>query len=136
MWSLKLELQYLMSISDPDAELAPQRSASPKERLRALVADILDSRYPSKPLSDDDTLAEIGIASIDMVKLLLLVESEFNVEVPSHEITADVFRSISTIDALLQRLTPPCSAPDGGALAGRPSADARAQACNMSVGHA
>jgi hypothetical protein len=41
-----------------------------------------------------------------MVTLLLAVESEFNIEVPQCEITPEVFRSISTIDALVWRLLP------------------------------
>lgn len=78
----------------------------PRERLRDLVAGILAAKSPAPAFSDDDTLAEIGIASVDMVTLLLSVESEFDVEVPAHEITADVFRSISTIDTLIRRLLP------------------------------
>jgi acyl carrier protein len=41
-----------------------------------------------------------------MVTLLLSVESEFDLEVPQHEITADTFRSIATIDSLIHRLLP------------------------------
>jgi acyl carrier protein len=81
-------------------------SGSPRARLRALVAGILAAKSQTRPFSDDDTLAEIGIASVDMVTLLLSVESEFDLEVPQQEITADMFRSISTIDALVRRLLP------------------------------
>jgi acyl carrier protein len=79
---------------------------SPRERLRGLVVGIVARKAPVKPFSDDDTLAEIGVTSVDMVTLLLSVESEFGVEVPQHEITADVFRSIATIDSLIRRLLP------------------------------
>jgi len=74
--------------------------------VRALVAAILAAKSEVRPFSDDDTLAEIGIASVDMVTLLLTLESEFDLEVPQQDITADMFRSISTIDALVQRLLP------------------------------
>jgi acyl carrier protein len=80
-----------------------------RQRLRDLVGGILmkhSTRSEICAFSDDDTLAEIGITSIDMVVLLLSVENEFAVEVPQHEITPGAFRSISTIDALLQRLLP------------------------------
>jgi acyl carrier protein len=79
---------------------------SSRERVRGLVAGILAAKSAGAPFSDDDTLAEIGIASVDMVTLLLAVESEFNVEVPPHEITAEVFRSVSTIAGLIHRLQP------------------------------
>lgn len=87
---------------DDTAALGP----SSRERLRGLVVAIVAARSPAKPFSDDDTLAEIGVTSVDMVTLLLSVESEFDVEVPPHEITADVFRSIATIDNLIRRLRP------------------------------
>ncbi|MBV8771998.1 MAG: acyl carrier protein [Deltaproteobacteria bacterium] len=80
------------------------RSVSSREKLRGLIARILDNRAPSQSFSDEDTLVDVGVVSIDMVKLLLLIESEFNVEIPSREITADAFKSVSTIDALLERL--------------------------------
>ncbi|HVY14540.1 MAG TPA: phosphopantetheine-binding protein [Rhodopila sp.] len=79
-------------------------SLSSRERLRELVAEILSTQSQITSFSDDDTLVEIGITSVDMVTLLLAVESTFNVEVPQHEITAETFRSIATVDALLGRL--------------------------------
>jgi acyl carrier protein len=76
------------------------------ESIRGLVAGILARRSCATVFSDEDTLAEIGIASIDMVTLLLAVESEFNIEVPQGEITPEVFRSVTTIDAMVWRLLP------------------------------
>ena len=87
-------------------ELRAEICRSARDRVRGLVTGILATRHSVRPFSDDDTLAEIGIASIDMVALLLAVENEFDVEVPQEEITADVFRSIATIDALVRRLRP------------------------------
>jgi acyl carrier protein len=78
----------------------------PRETIRTLVADILAAQGQNQPFNDDDTLAEIGIGSVDMVSLLLAVESTFDLEVPQHEITIDVFRSISTLDAMVRRLQP------------------------------
>ena len=77
-----------------------------RERVRGLVAGILAAKSAPTTFRDDDTLAEIGIASIDMVSLLLAVESDFDIEVPAHEITAEVFRSVATIDALIRRMLP------------------------------
>jgi acyl carrier protein len=85
---------------------ADDASQSPRSRVRRLVLGIVAKKSPGQPVSDDATLAEIGVTSVDMVTLLLSVESEFDVEVPPHEITADVFRSIATIDSLVRRLLP------------------------------
>jgi acyl carrier protein len=89
----------------PSGEIAGCLVASPRERLRALVFRLLATNAPCRPFSDEETLTEIGITSVDMVSLLLAVESEFGVEVPDHEIVADSFRSIATMDGLIQRLT-------------------------------
>jgi len=85
------------------------------ESIRGLVAGILARRSCDTAFSDEDTLAEIGIASIDMVTLLLAVESEFNIEVPQCEITPEVFRSVTTIGALVGRLLPRPVASNGSA---------------------
>lgn len=82
----------------------------PRQRLRRLVEGIVTAKRPARPFSDNDTLAEIGVTSVDMVTLLLAVESEFDVEVPQHEITAEVFRSIASIDGLIRRLLPAVAA--------------------------
>lgn len=82
------------------------RESPTRQRLRGLVRQILDEKQIAKPFSDDQTLAEIGIASIDMVTLLLAVETTFALEIPLDEITTDGFRSLATIDALVSRLRP------------------------------
>ena len=81
-------------------------AGSPRERVRGLVSGILASHGLDKPFSDDDTLAEVGLASVDMVALMLAVENEFRIEIPQSEITADVFRSVSTLEAMLRRVAP------------------------------
>ena len=50
----------------------------------------------------NDDLREIGLTSLDMVDLVLSVESEFNVRIPEAAITPANFRSIATIDALIR----------------------------------
>lgn len=74
--------------------------------LRELVTGVLGPRMPAKPVLDEDSLAAIGVASIDMVTLLLSLEREFDFEVPQHDITPETFRSIATLDALVRRCRP------------------------------
>lgn len=81
-------------------------TVSVRERLRGLVVTILAERGAEARFTDDDVLAEIGIASVEMVSLLLAVESAFDIEVPQEEITTDVFRSIATLAAMIGRLCP------------------------------
>lgn len=97
----------------PPPAAAPRPASGPaptRAQLRALVTDILAARSIPTGFADDDTLTEIGVTSTDMVALLLGVESAFDLEVPQHEITAEVFRSVATIDAMLQRLLPSAAA--------------------------
>ncbi len=54
----------------------------------------------------DDDLRSAGLSSLDMVNLVLAVESEFDVSIPDADITPARFRSIATIAALVKTLLP------------------------------
>lgn len=84
-----------------DAGAAP---SSARARLRAVVTDILASHAIAAPFADDDTLAEVGLTSLDMVKLMLAVENEFTIEIPQADITPETFRSVATMERLVRRL--------------------------------
>jgi acyl carrier protein len=74
------------------------------ERVVAVVQRLTSERSITRPVSSDDTLAEAGLTSLDAVRLVLLVEDEFNIEIPISELTLANFRSISTISRLVSRL--------------------------------
>jgi acyl carrier protein len=74
------------------------------ERVIAVVQRMISERLISRPVSTDDTLSEAGLTSLDAVRLVLLVEDEFNIEIPISELTLANFRSISTISLLVTRL--------------------------------
>lgn len=90
-----------MESSAAEQPLAPTTEG----RLRGIVSSILERHMPRKVFSRDETLAAIGLASFDMISLMLAVESEFNLTIPQNEITADTFRSIATIEAMVHRLS-------------------------------
>jgi len=69
-----------------------------------VVRRILDARSITHPVQPHDDLREAGLTSLDMVSLVLSVESEFDVKVPEREITPTNFRSIVTIETLVARL--------------------------------
>jgi acyl carrier protein len=77
----------------------------PRDRLLALVRQILVKNSIARPVSIDDQLTEAGLSSIDMVNLMLAIEAEFDIMIPASEITPANFRSISTIEALIVRIT-------------------------------
>ena len=80
------------------------RDISTGERVVTVVQRLVDERAITRPFSTDDTLTEVGLTSLDAVKLVLLVEDEFNIEIPLSELTVANFRSIATISRLVNRL--------------------------------
>jgi acyl carrier protein len=75
-----------------------------RERLIALVRQILGAHAAQRPLPIDARLADLGMSSIKMVNLMLAVEAEFNLAIPQAEITPLSFESIASLEALLERL--------------------------------
>jgi acyl carrier protein len=69
-----------------------------------VVRRILEARAITQPVRPHDDLREVGLTSLDMVSLVLSVEAEFGIKVPEREITPANFRSIATIETLVDRL--------------------------------
>ncbi len=55
-------------------------------------------------LARDADLREAGLTSMATVKLMLAIEAAYDVAIPDAELTPENFRSIATIEALLERL--------------------------------
>jgi acyl carrier protein len=69
-----------------------------------VVRRMLDARSIAQTVLPHEDLREAGLTSLDMVTLVLSVESEFGIKIPEREITPTNFRSIATIETLLARL--------------------------------
>jgi acyl carrier protein len=78
---------------------------SATKRVISLVRRSLKSLAVSQTIYSEDALSEIGISSLEMARLVLLVEDEFMPTIPTKEITAGNFRSISTIGRLITKCT-------------------------------
>jgi acyl carrier protein len=68
------------------------------------VRQILGPPAASRPLPIDARLSDLGLSSIKMVNLMLAVEAEFDVTIPSEEITPEAFQSIGSVESLVLRL--------------------------------
>ena len=84
---------------------APAASA----KLLKLVEGILAKNAPignppNGEIPIDRDLVDVGMTSVDMVSLMLAVEAEFDLMIPTADITPQNFRSIAAIDALVSRL--------------------------------
>ena len=74
-----------------------------RERLIGLVEQVLAKRVEDAA-AYERPLSEIGIASMEMVRLLLAVEVEFDLVIPQSDITPVNFASLATVEALVTRL--------------------------------
>ncbi len=76
-----------------------------RERLIALVRQILGPPAANRPLPIDARLADLGMSSLKMVNLMLALEVQFDVSIPQEEITPENFASITSVEAVIVRLT-------------------------------
>ena len=73
-------------------------------RVAQLVRRLLVKRAIERPVGPDDDLSASGLSSLDLVNLMLSVETEFDIKIPDREMTPTNFRSIARIDALVRGL--------------------------------
>jgi len=79
--------------------------ADSTERIAPLVRRLLVKRGIERPVAPNDDLSACGLSSLDLVNLMLSVETEFAIKIPDREMTPANFRSIARIDALVRALT-------------------------------
>jgi acyl carrier protein len=77
---------------------------SPRERITAVVRKLLADRSITRTFTAQEELRDVGLTSLDMVNLVLAVESDLGVAIPESEITPANFRSVATIEALIAGL--------------------------------
>ena len=74
------------------------------ERVAQLVRQLMARRSIDRQVGHDDVLGECGLSSLDMVNLMLAVETEFDIKIPDRDMTPSNFRSIAQIDKLVGAL--------------------------------
>ena len=75
-----------------------------QERVTAVVRRLLADRSITRTFTAQDDLRDVGLTSLDMVNLVLAIESELGVAIPETDITPANFRSVATIEALVEGL--------------------------------
>jgi len=81
--------------------------ADTMERVAQLVGRVFAKRGIERAVGPDDDLSAGGLSSLDLVNLMLSVETEFDIKIPDRDMTPANFRSIARIDALLCTLSRP-----------------------------
>ena len=81
-----------------------RNGTSSTERVAQLVRQLMVKRSIDRLVDNDDVLSECGLSSLDMVNLMLAVETEFDIKIPDRDMTPSNFRSIAQIDKLVSAL--------------------------------
>ena len=76
-------------------------ASTTRQRVTELVRQILAKRAIDRAVGDDDDLGETGLSSLDMVNLMLAVETEFDLKIPERDMRPANFRTIARIEALV-----------------------------------
>ena len=92
-----------MSLSNLQME-SPARLTR-RERLIAIVRQILGPGVATSPLPIDARFSELGLSSIKMVSLMLAIETEFELTIPQSDITPENFTSIATVEEMLENIS-------------------------------
>jgi acyl carrier protein len=69
-----------------------------------LVQKLLAKRSVERAVGRDEDLTESGLTSLDMVNLMLAVESEFDVKIADKDMTPANFRTMARIEVLVGAL--------------------------------
>jgi acyl carrier protein len=87
--------------------ISAPNSRNPARRVMVVVERLIRERSIPNCLviSHHQQLAELGLTSIDLARLVLMVEDEFALMIPSTDMIPVNFRSIATIAELVNKLT-------------------------------
>lgn len=76
-------------------------AASVQDRVLSVVRSVLEQNAITADLHPEARLVDIGLASVDMVALMLKVEAEFDLTLPEPEITPENFESVKTLELMI-----------------------------------
>jgi acyl carrier protein len=74
-------------------------------RLLGLVTTILRESSIVVDVSPGSRLFDTGLTSMDMVKLMLEIEAEFDLTIPQADITPKNFETVDTIERMILKQT-------------------------------
>jgi acyl carrier protein len=72
-----------------------------RNRIVGLVKGILEQNSIEVEVTASALLVDVGLTSMDMVNLMLGVESEFDFMIPQEQITPENFQSVDTLVRLV-----------------------------------
>jgi acyl carrier protein len=76
-------------------------NANIQDRILVLVKSILEQNAIIAEINPESRLVDVGLTSMDMVNLMLGVESEFDFTIPQSQITPENFQSVKTLERMI-----------------------------------
>jgi acyl carrier protein len=76
-------------------------NANIQSRILVLVKSILEQNAITAEVNPESRLVDVGLTSMDMVNLMLGVESEFDFTIPQSQITPENFQSVKTLERMI-----------------------------------
>lgn len=77
-------------------------SSDIRSRVVSLVKEILVQNEITSDIVPGARLVDVGLTSVDMVKLMLGVEAEFDFTIPQDQITPENFQSVDTLERMVE----------------------------------
>jgi acyl carrier protein len=77
-------------------------SSDIRDRVVSLVKEILIDNEITSDIVPGARLVDVGLTSVDMVKLMLGVEAEFDFTIPQDQITPENFQSVETLERMVE----------------------------------
>jgi acyl carrier protein len=77
---------------------------APEPILARLVERQLAQKSVIRAVGPEDELVALGLTSVDMLGLMLAIESEFGLTIPPTDITPENFHSVAALAMLVRRL--------------------------------
>src|SRR5262245_3544862 len=97
-------LAFAGALSTRSGVMSADLARDPNHGVMKVVRRMLANRSINLDVSPQEDLTNVGLTSLDMVELVLSVESELDMSIPEAFITPANFRSIASIDALVTSL--------------------------------
>ncbi len=96
----------MVKLSLPGAEFdAEIKMGEPvRTQITEIVEAMLARRGRTPFIEADQSLTDAGLASLDMVNLMLAIEDQFGIEIPQRRMTPANFRTIAAIEQLVSGL--------------------------------
>lgn len=74
------------------------------DRIESIIRGFVKNHPADGAVAPDEDLETLGLTSLDMVNLMLAVEAEFDLTIPTPKLVPANFRSIRNIEGLVSEL--------------------------------